>query len=376
MRSRSATDRLTAVLLGVPVREGAGTHAPAPRSFPRALVETPAYAALLPRTPLTRVFIYRRPLGPHDVLIDILYCGVCHSDIHQARDEWGGSVFPMVPGHEIVGRVGEVGSHVTKFREGEMAGVGCLVDSCRTCEPCRDGFEAFCERGSSFTSNGAERDGKTPTYGGYSTRIVVAEDFALKVPAGLDPAGAAPLLCAGITIYSPLRHWGCHEGDRVAVVGLGGLGHVAVKMAVSMGAEVTVFSTSRSKAADARDLGAQEFELTTGKTSFPKLAGRFHLVIDTVAAPHDYDPTSPCCVRAALWSSSASPPGPRPRRPSRSSWATSAWPAPISAASPRRKRCSTTAPSAGSCPTSRSSPSRRSTKPTSGCSRATSATAS
>jgi alcohol dehydrogenase (NADP+) len=290
MRSRSATDRLTAVLLGVPVREGAGTHAPAPRSFPRALVETPAYAALLPRTPLTRVFIYRRPLGPHDVLIDILYCGVCHSDIHQARDEWGGSVFPMVPGHEIVGRVGEVGSQVTKFREGEMAGVGCLVDSCRTCEPCRDGFEAFCERGSSFTSNGAERDGRTPTYGGYSTRIVVAEDFALKVPAGLDPAGAAPLLCAGITTYSPLRHWGCHEGDRVAVVGLGGLGHLAVKMAVSMGAEVTVFSTSRSKAADARDLGAQEFELTTGKTSFPKLAGRFHLVIDTVAAPHDYDP--------------------------------------------------------------------------------------
>ncbi len=260
-----------------------------PRAAVSLRLETPAYAALSPRTPLTRVFIYRREPGPHDILIEILYCGVCHTDIHQARDEWGGSKFPMVPGHEVVGRVREVGSQVTRFRVGDMAGVGHLVDSCRTCDPCLDGFESFCEQGFAPTCNGAEMDGKTPTYGGYSSRIVVAEAFALKVPAGLDAAGAAPLLCAGITTYSPLRQWDCFEGDRVAVMGLGGLGHMAVKLAASMGAEVTVFSTSRSKRADAQRLGAQEFELTKDKTTFPKLAGRFHLVIDTVAAPHDYN---------------------------------------------------------------------------------------
>jgi uncharacterized zinc-type alcohol dehydrogenase-like protein len=195
----------------------------------------------------------------------------------------------MVPGHEIVGRVKQVGERVGKFKVGDLAGVGCFVDSCRECDPCRRGLEQFCEKGTAFTYNSTEMDRRTPTYGGYSTQIVVAERFSLKIPAGLDPAGAAPLLCAGITTYSPLRQWNCKKGDRVAVVGLGGLGHMAVKLAASMGAEVTVLSTSRSKEADARRLGAQAFEITKDEATFRKLANRFDLIIDTVSAPHDYN---------------------------------------------------------------------------------------
>jgi uncharacterized zinc-type alcohol dehydrogenase-like protein len=195
----------------------------------------------------------------------------------------------MVPGHEIVGRVSQVGGKVTRFKAGDIAGVGCMVDSCRSCDPCRRGLEQFCEKGAAFTYNSTEMDRKTPTYGGYSTEIVVTEKFALNIPAGLDPAGAAPLLCAGITTYSPLRQWNCKKGDRVGVVGLGGLGHMAVKLAASMGAEVTMLSTSRSKEADARRLGASGFEVTKDEKTFEKLAGRFDLIVDTISAPHDYN---------------------------------------------------------------------------------------
>jgi len=251
--------------------------------------KTPAYATPSAKGPLAPFAVQRREPGPADVRIGILYCGVCHSDIHQARDEWGGSIFPMVPGHEIVGRVQQVGSQVSGFKVGDLAGVGCMVDSCGQCEPCRQGLEQFCSQGPAFTYNGTEMDRKTPTYGGYSSEVVVAERFVLKVPAGLDPAGAAPLLCAGITTYSPLRQWKCKQGDRVGVVGLGGLGHMAVKLAASMGAEVTMLSTSRSKEADARRLGARGFEVTTDPATFTKLAGSFDLIVDTISAPHDYN---------------------------------------------------------------------------------------
>ncbi len=251
--------------------------------------KTAAYAAASAKAPLGPLSIDRREPGANDVLIDVLFCGVCHSDIHQARDEWGGATFPMVPGHEIVGRVRQVGARVSKFAVGDIAGVGCMVDSCRACDPCSQNLEQFCAKGCAFTYNGTEMDRKTPTQGGYSRQIVVSEAFALKVPKGLDPAGAAPLLCAGITTYSPLRQWNCKKGDRVAVVGLGGLGHMAVKLAASMGAEVTMLSTSPSKEADSRRLGAHEFALTTNESTFRKLTGRFDLIIDTISAPHDYN---------------------------------------------------------------------------------------
>jgi alcohol dehydrogenase (NADP+) len=251
------------------------------------MLKTNAYAASAAGRPLAPWSIERREPGPHDVLIDIQYCGVCHSDIHQARDEWTGAIFPMVPGHEIIGRVGRIGEAVSKVAVGDLAGVGCLVDSCRDCEQCRQDSEQLCARTPALTYNGTEMDRTTPTYGGYSTRIVVAERFVLKIPAGLDPASAAPLLCAGITTYSPLRQWSCKSGDRVGVVGLGGLGHMAVKLAASMGAEVTMLSTSRSKEADARRLGAHAFAATTDGSTFKTLAGRFNLLIDTVSVPHD-----------------------------------------------------------------------------------------
>jgi uncharacterized zinc-type alcohol dehydrogenase-like protein len=248
-----------------------------------------AWGAPAAGKPLTSMTIERREPGPQDVVIDILFCGVCHSDIHQARDEWSGGIFPMVPGHEIVGRVVETGGEVSKFRVGDLAGVGCMVGSCRACGPCAEHFEQFCEKGNAATYNGTEMDRKTPTYGGYSSRIVVDAHFALRIPAGLDPAAAAPLLCAGITTYSPLRQCGCKPGDRVGVVGLGGLGHMAVKLAASMGAKVTVLSTSGGKEADARRLGATDFVVTKDGAAFKRLAGQLDLIIDTVSAPHDYN---------------------------------------------------------------------------------------
>ncbi len=245
-----------------------------------------AYAAATAKAPLAPYSVERREVGPRDVQIEIDYCGVCHSDLHQVRDEWGGAIFPMVPGHEIVGRVTRVGAEVTRVKPGDLAGVGCMVDSCRDCEPCRRGVEQFCQKGVALTYNSTEMDRRTPTYGGYSTQIVCAEAFVLRVPKGLELAAAAPLLCAGITTYSPLRQWKCKPGDRVAVSGLGGLGHMAVKLAAAMGAEVTVLSTSKAKEADARRLGAHGFEVT-GDATFKKLGGRFDLLIDTVSARHD-----------------------------------------------------------------------------------------
>ncbi len=237
--------------------------------------------------PLAPITIARREPGPRDVAIEILFCGICHSDVHQARDEWSGALFPMVPGHEIVGRVTRVGGEVTGYAVGDLVGVGCMVDSCRACAPCNEHLEQFCEKGPAFTYNSTEMDRKTPTFGGYSTDVVVDERFVLRIPAGLDPAAAAPLLCAGITTYSPLRQFDCKPGDKVGVVGLGGLGHMAVKLAASMGASVTVLSTSAAKEADARRLGASDFVVTKGG-DLDRLAHKLDLLIDTVSAPHDY----------------------------------------------------------------------------------------
>lgn len=253
------------------------------------MTRTNAWAAPAAGKPLVPHAIERREPGPRDVEIDVLFCGVCHSDIHQARDEWTGAIFPMVPGHEIVGRVRRVGRDVTRFAPGDLAGVGCMVDACGACAPCRDDTEQFCEPGAAFTYNGTEMDRVTPTFGGYSKRVVVTERFVLRMPANLDPAAAAPLLCAGITTWSPLRQWGCGPGKRVAVAGLGGLGHMGVKLAAALGAEVTVLSTSPSKEADARRLGADDFAATRDPEVFTRLAGRFDLVLDTVSAKHDYD---------------------------------------------------------------------------------------
>ncbi|RPH72602.1 MAG: NAD(P)-dependent alcohol dehydrogenase [Myxococcaceae bacterium] len=250
-------------------------------------MNVPAYAARSAGAPLAPFTVERRDPRPDDVQLDILFCGICHSDIHQARDEWGGATFPMVPGHEIVGRVTRVGPGVTKFKVGDLAGVGCMVDSCGRCDPCRRGTEQFCTQTAAWTYNGTEMDRTTPTHGGYSTSIVVRESFVLRIPAGLDPAGAAPLLCAGITTYSPLRQWGVKAGQRVGVVGLGGLGHMGVKLARSMGAEVTMFSTSPSKEKDAERLGATGFVLTADPAALKAQAGKFDFLLDTVSAEHD-----------------------------------------------------------------------------------------
>ncbi|HEY7533666.1 MAG TPA: NAD(P)-dependent alcohol dehydrogenase [Nitrospiraceae bacterium] len=251
------------------------------------MLPTRGYAARSATSLLEPFTFERREPGPHDVLVEILYCGICHSDIHQTRDEWGGSIFPMVPGHEIVGRVERIGSQVTRFKVGELAGVGTVVDSCRVCESCKEGLEQYCDRHASWTYNGTEQDQKTPTYGGYSSHIVVDERFTLRIPPKLPLANVAPLLCAGITTYSPLRHFNVGRGQKVGIVGLGGLGHMAVKLAASMGAEVTVFSTSKTKEQDARRLGAQEFVISLDSKNFAPLANRFDLILDAVSAPHD-----------------------------------------------------------------------------------------
>ena len=230
----------------------------------------------------------RRDPGPRDVVIEIRFCGICHSDVHQARDEWGGSSYPMVPGHEIVGEVIAVGDEVRKLRRGDLAGVGCMVDSCRRCAFCRRGEEQFCAEGASWTYNSKERDG-TPTYGGYSTRIVVDEAFALTIAPGSDLLRVAPLLCAGITTYSPLKRAGVGPGQRVGIVGLGGLGHVAVKLARSFGARVAVFTTSPHKREDALALGAHEVIVSKDAAAMAAEKGRFDYILDTVSAPHDLD---------------------------------------------------------------------------------------
>ena len=248
------------------------------------------YAVHQPTDALAPFAFDRREVGPADIKIDIAFCGVCHSDIHQARGEWGNSVYPMVPGHEIVGRVSAVGDKVTKFKVGDLAGVGCMVDSCRTCPNCREGLEQYCDNHVSFTYNGTYQDRKSLTFGGYSNNIVLPESFGLKVSPKLDLAGVAPLLCAGITTYSPMKHWGVAKGQRVGVVGLGGLGHMALKFGHSFGAHVTQFTTSPGKEADAKRLGADEVVVTREAGWDAKLANSFDFIIDTVSAPHDVNP--------------------------------------------------------------------------------------
>ena len=251
------------------------------------MIASRGYATNGPKDKLEPFSFTRREPGAHDVLLEIDFCGICHSDIHQARGEWGNSVYPMVPGHEIVGHVTRVGPRVTEFKAGDVVGVGCFVDSCRTCSPCREGEEQFCEKHLAFTYNSTEMDEKTPTYGGYSNQIVVDENYVLRIPSSLPPAGAAPLLCAGITTYSPLKRFGVKPGDRVGVVGLGGLGHMGVKIARAMGAEVTVFSTSPRKQEDAKRLGANNFVVSKDPEAMKSVAGRFNVILDTVSGAHD-----------------------------------------------------------------------------------------
>ena len=250
-------------------------------------IGTRAYAAQSATTPLGRFTIQRREVGAHDVQIDILYCGVCHSDLHQVRNEWHNTVYPCVPGHEIVGRVVKVGREVKNFQEGELAAVGCMVDSCRTCSSCIAGYEQYCERGPVLTYNSPDKHLGGVTYGGYSKAIVVDEAFVLRVAENLEPAAVAPLLCAGITTYSPLRHWKAGKGQKVGIVGLGGLGHMGVKFANAFGAHVVLFTTSPNKEADALRLGAHEVVVSKNTSDMNKHLNSFDFILDAVSAEHD-----------------------------------------------------------------------------------------
>ena len=251
--------------------------------------EVKAYAAQAATSLLAPHTIDRRDTKPTDVQIEILFCGICHSDLHTARNEWGNTTYPVVPGHEIVGKVTKVGDKVSKYKVGDTVGVGCLVNSCRECDSCKEGLENYCEKGWTGTYNSPDRDGNGLTYGGYSKQIVVHEDFVLKISGKQPLEGIAPLLCAGITTYSPLKHWGVKKGDKVGVVGLGGLGHMGVKIASSFGAEVTMLSHSPSKEKDAKELGAHKFVLTSDEEQVKKVAGYFDFILDTVSAEHDYN---------------------------------------------------------------------------------------
>jgi uncharacterized zinc-type alcohol dehydrogenase-like protein len=253
------------------------------------MTKTNGYAAFDPKSPLGPFNFERRDPGPADVQIEILYCGVCHSDLHTVRNEWQNAVYPIVPGHEIVGRVTKVGKDVKGFKAGDLAGVGCLVDSCRTCPSCKEGLEQFCEKEMVFTYNSPDKHTGKMTYGGYSTQIVVDQAFVLRVSDKLNLAGVAPLLCAGITTYSPLRHWKVGEGQKVGIVGLGGLGHMGVKFAHAFGAHVVLFTTSASKSADAKRLGANEVVISKNADDMSKHANSFDFILNTVAAPHNLD---------------------------------------------------------------------------------------
>ncbi|KGD70399.1 hydroxyacid dehydrogenase [Tatumella morbirosei] len=249
-----------------------------------------AYAAQNEKSPLAPFSYQPRQLREHDVQIEVLFCGVCHSDLHQARNEWHNTIFPVVPGHEIVGRITAIGSAASKFKTGDIVGVGCMVDSCRSCPSCQDGLEQYCENGFVSTYNGKDRfDGKV-TFGGYSSDVVVHEDFVLRVPENLDLAGVAPLLCAGITTYSPLSHWKVGPGQKVGIVGLGGLGHMGVKIAHAMGAKVVLFTTSPSKIADGKRLGADEVVVSKDPEQMAKHVNSFDFILNTVAAQHDLTP--------------------------------------------------------------------------------------
>lgn len=272
-----------------------------------------AYAAPAATSPLGPLSVSRRDPGPTDVAMEILFCGVCHSDLHFARNEWGFTAYPCVPGHEIVGRVKAVGARVTRFKVGQTVAIGCMVDSCRECAACRDGLENYCEKGSTFTYNSPDKFGAGPhTFGGYSTAMTVDQAFVLSVPETLDPAGAAPLLCAGITTYSPLRHWKVGRGTRVGVVGLGGLGHMALKLAHAMGAEVTLFTTSPGKAEDARRLGAHNIVISRDEAQMGKAANSLDFIVNTVSASHDLNPLVNCLRRDGAMCLVGAPEHPHP----------------------------------------------------------------
>jgi uncharacterized zinc-type alcohol dehydrogenase-like protein len=279
---------------------------PTPRAY-----SVKAYSTASAQSPLAATTIARREPGATDVQIDILYCGVCHSDLHFARNEWGMTTSPCVPGHEILGRVTRVGKEVARFKPGDLAGVGCLVDSCRTCASCAQGLEQFCP-GTVFTYNGPDKHSGGMTFGGYSESIVVDEAFTLKVPANLDPAHAAPLLCAGITTYSPLRKWGAAKGRKVGIVGLGGLGHMGVKFAHALGAHTVLFTTSESKVADGKRLGADEVVISKDKDAMARHAGSFDMVLDTVSADHDLNAFLAMLKLDATLVLVGAPPNPQP----------------------------------------------------------------
>ncbi len=261
------------------------------------MIKSQGYAAKTAGANLAPFQFERREPADNEVLIEILFCGVCHSDIHQAKNEWGGSIFPMVPGHEIVGKVIKVGAKVKKFKVGDIAGVGCLVDSCRTCGSCKEGLEQYCENGFVGTYNSYEKDGKTITFGGYSNNIVVDEAFTLKIPPNLELSHVAPLLCAGITTYSPMKHWQVKAGQKVGVMGLGGLGHMAVKFAHAFGAHVVLFTTSPSKVEDALAMGANEVVISKDASQMTKHINTFDFILNTIAAPIDINPYLQCLKR-------------------------------------------------------------------------------
>jgi uncharacterized zinc-type alcohol dehydrogenase-like protein len=251
------------------------------------VINIKAYGTTAAQKPLNQLNIDRRIPTPHDVEIDIQYCGVCHSDLHTARNEWHGTVYPCVPGHEIIGTVRRVGEHVTKFKIGDLVGVGCIVDSCRECQYCQEGLEQYCEPGMTGTYNSPDKYLGTQTYGGYSEKVVVDENYVLRVPKNLDPAATAPLLCAGITTYSPLRHWNVGAGQKVGIVGIGGLGHMGIKLAKAMGAHVVAFTTSESKFKEASRLGADEVVLSKDARQMAAFRGKLHFILDAVSAEHD-----------------------------------------------------------------------------------------
>lgn len=254
------------------------------------MTQAKGYAAHSAESPLRAFRFDRRDLRPDDVAIEILYCGVCHSDLHFTRDDWGMASYPVVPGHEIVGRVTAAGPKVTKYREGDIVGVGCMVDSCRHCQPCEDGLEQYCLEGFTMTYGSPDRHDDTLTQGGYSDSVVVSERFVLRMPEGIDLKSAAPLLCAGITTYSPLKHYGVKPGHKVGVIGMGGLGHMGVKLAKALGAEVTLFTRSESKVAEARQQGADHAVVSTDEAQMEAVAGQFDFMLDTVPVQHDINP--------------------------------------------------------------------------------------
>jgi uncharacterized zinc-type alcohol dehydrogenase-like protein len=276
------------------------------------MTRTLGYAAHSATTPLEQMAFDRREPGPTDVEIDIQFCGVCHSDLHTVRSEWPGTVYPVIPGHEIVGRVSRVGSGVKAFAAGDLAAIGCMVDSCGVCPDCREGLEQYCQGGLVLTYNSPDRHLGGMTFGGYSTRIVVDERFVLRVPENLDPAATAPLLCAGITTYSPLRHWGAGRGSRVGVVGLGGLGHMALKFSHAFGAETVLFTTSPGKEADARRLGADDVVVSREAGAMKRHAGGLDFILDTVSVAHDLDALTALLKRDGTLCLVGAPPTPHP----------------------------------------------------------------